>query len=112
MSSDPSDAPVYRSLAEQAKRLGPGRNGRPCHAATLTRWITQGCRTRGGGTIKLAARRMPGRWLVTDEALTAFFDAITRDRIGEPAVPAPSSAPAAREKAIDRAEALLEKAGV
>ena len=74
----------YRSLAEAAGQFPPFRNGRPVQVATLTRWITDGVRGRDGGPIKLRAKRLPGRWVVTDEAVAEFIEALTDDQTAAP----------------------------
>jgi hypothetical protein len=70
----------YRSLSEAAGGFPPFRNGRPVRVATLTRWITDGVHGRDGDRIKLRAKRLPGRWVVTDEAVAEFIEALTKDR--------------------------------
>jgi len=74
------ERPRLRSLSEAADQFPPSRNGRPVHVATLTRWITDGVRGREGEHIRLKAKRLPGRWVVTDEAVAEFIDALTKDR--------------------------------
>ena len=70
----------YRSLSEAAGQFPPFRNGRRVQVATLTRWITDGVRDRDGDRIKLRAKRLPGRWVVTDEAVAEFIESLTKDR--------------------------------
>lgn len=75
---------AYRSLSEAAGQFPPFRTGRPVQVATLTRWITDGVRARNGGLIKLKAKRLPGRWVVTDEAVAEFVEALTNDQTASP----------------------------
>jgi hypothetical protein len=65
------------SLAEAARRLPPGRLGRPVSASTLFRWIVAGLRVADGRTVRLQAIKIGGRWLTSAEALTRFAAALT-----------------------------------
>jgi hypothetical protein len=98
-------------LAEAARLIPSSRGDRQTHPATLTRWILRGVRLRNGQTLKLAARRYPGGWSVTRQALDDFVSALTADRCGAPP-PAAIEPPAARRKAHDRAEAGLDAIGI
>jgi len=111
---DAPPRPAYLALADAARLCPSLRSGKPTHPATLTRWILRGVRLRGGTLLKLAAKRFPGGWAVSKEALDEFIDAITRDRCGDPAAPAADEPrpPASRRRAIDAAERELERAGV
>jgi hypothetical protein len=103
--------PVYRSLAQFARRFPWNKESRPVHVATLTRWILKGCRASAGTRIKLRATRFPAGWRTTDEWVAEFLDALTADRAGL-AAPAPSSrAPDRRRRDIERAERELAAAG-
>jgi hypothetical protein len=77
-----SEHPAYHSLPELARRFPHQRSGRPIHVATLTRWIVGGVRGRDGNRIKLEAKRLPGRWIVSENALSEFVEAVTHDRSG------------------------------
>jgi hypothetical protein len=101
------DPLVYRPLAQALRRLGPGRNGRPPHIATGIRWGTDGVPLSDGSRLYLKVRRLPGRWVTTDEWVDEFIDALTRDRVGQDAAPAvrPSTA---RRKAIESADREAE----
>jgi hypothetical protein len=70
----------YRSLSEAAGLVPPFRSGRPVRVSTLTRWITDGVRGRDGVPIRLKAKRLPGRWVVADEAVAEFIEALTDDQ--------------------------------
>jgi hypothetical protein len=98
-------------LTEAARFVPSSRGDRPTHPATLTRWILRGVRLRDGRSLKLAARRYPGGWSVTRQALDDFVSALTADRCGGPA-PAAIEPPVARRDAHDRAEATLDAAGI
>lgn len=83
----------YRKLSEVGRRLPSFRNNKPVHPATITRWILEGVRLQDGSRLKLAAKRLPGGWVVSDEAVAEFIDRLTRDRAGEPATSSPPPAP-------------------
>src|SRR5438094_832673 len=46
------------SLRQAARRLPPGRNGRPCHPATVFRWIQEGARRPNGKRVYLDGVRL------------------------------------------------------
>jgi hypothetical protein len=81
-SIEPKASPqiIYRSLSEAARRFPSFRCGAPVHSATLTRWILAGVKDRDGNRIKLQAKRLPGRWVVTDDTISEFIEALTNDR--------------------------------
>lgn len=110
----PADAtiqtPTYRNLSQVARRFPPNRNDRPVHVATITRWITSGVLLSDGSRLKLDAKRLPGRWVVTDDAVTKFIDRLTTDRTGQP-TPPPVSTSVARRRASERADRELDKIG-
>jgi hypothetical protein len=100
-----------RSVSEIARTLPSCRAaGISTHPATLCRWITHGVRLCDGSRLKLPAVKSPGGWLVTPEDLDTFLDALTKDRLGEPA-PTPPSATAARQRELDRVSHELAAAG-
>jgi hypothetical protein len=111
---DPSGRPlaVWLGLAAAAHLCPSTRGGKPVHPSTLTRWILKGVRLQDGTLLKLAAKRFPGGWATTREALDTFINALTDDRCGEPVVaPAPRS-PSARARAIAQADRELERLGI
>jgi hypothetical protein len=71
-------------------------------------------RAADGSLVKLDARRFPGGWKVTDEAIDAFLDALTRAAIGDDLVSAPASRTSARrrERELARVDAELDRAGI
>jgi hypothetical protein len=117
MAPDHSDSPLtdqpiaYLGLAQAARRFPSFRSGRPVHTATVTRWITGGVRLSDGTVLKLAAKRLPGRWVTWDQAIEEFVDRLTADRTGDPP-PAPSHTSASRERALARADAELARIGI
>ena len=110
LASTAADRPRYYRIADAARSLYPVPN----HPATVTRHILRGVKLRDGSTVKLAALRTPGGWLVTAEAVDEFISAITRDRCGDPTAPTPDEhrPPAFRRRAVEAAERELERAGV
>jgi hypothetical protein len=104
----------YLSLAQAARRVPPTRQDRPVHVSTLTRWITKGVRKADGTLTKLKARRFPGGWKVTSEALDEFLDELTRAALGEnePAEPPTISTPAHRRRELERIDRDLDAAGI
>ena len=88
-----------RTLTAAAKSL-PNRP----NVATLWRWRTAGCRGVKLETILIGGRRMTSR-----EALTRFFDAVTKAADG---APLRTETPRQRERAIDRAEKRAAELGV
>jgi hypothetical protein len=105
-----SDSDRFWNLAEAARHLGAGRNGRPIHPATLTRWILDGVRLRDGGRLRLRAARLPAGWRTTASWLDEFIAALTADRAGGPAGE-PMPTPARRRRDHERAERELRRAG-
>lgn len=92
------------SFSEAAGRVPSFRPGRKTHVATLHRWAKQGVRG-----IKLDSARLGGRLVTSAEALQRFADALS----ATPAEPAPAiQPPAARRKAIERAESELDRIGI
>ncbi len=114
----------YLSLTQVARRLPPSRAGKPVHVNTVTRWILVGARLRDGCRLRLTAVRLPGRWVVTPEALEEFLAALTADRSAEPGAggvsgvptlgPRPSSVRPAGSgrKAAERIESELDRIGI
>lgn len=98
------------SLADAARRIPSFRPGKRTHPATLTRWILKGVSLSDGSTLKLAARRYPGGWSVTEDALRDFTDALTADRTGGPAQ-APRT-PAGRRRDLARVDRELAGLGL
>jgi hypothetical protein len=99
-------SPSYRTLSQVARSLG-------VHSSTVCRWVLRGAKLRDGTVLRLAAKRSPGRWLVSDEAIDQFIDILTRDRGGETAaVEAAPRSPAARRKAVAEADRALKAAGL
>jgi hypothetical protein len=98
------------SLAEAARGVPAGRNGKRTHLSTILRWILQGAKGPGGVRVKLEGLRLGGRWMTSREALQRFAEALTPDLAGKP--PRPPRSPAARERALRKADAELAKIGI
>jgi hypothetical protein len=96
------------SLAEAAKLVPPGRQGKSTHVGTLLRWVLKGCRAPNGGKVKLEAIRLGGKWATSSEALQRFADRLT-PRLDEP--PPVIRSFTARQRASKRAEKALIEAG-
>jgi hypothetical protein len=73
-----------RPVSEAARRITSTHTGKSTHPGTLTRWIKRGVRLSDGSVLKLAARRYPGGWTITDEAVDEFISRLTVDRTGTP----------------------------
>jgi hypothetical protein len=97
------------SLIDAARLLPPGRRGRPVTLSCLLRWVLTGVRTPSG-VVRLDAMRLGGRWLTSREALQRFAEKQTPN-LTEQASPAPRP-PAARERAVQRAEHELRQIGI
>jgi hypothetical protein len=97
------------TFLEAARRLPPGRRGRPVSSSCVYRWTRDGIRGPDGQRVCLEAVRIGGRWLTSLEAMQRFAERLTPQLDAGPA-PAPRS-PAARQRASERAEKLLEKEG-
>jgi hypothetical protein len=85
-------------IAEAARELYPV----PVHPSAVVRHLTRGCKLRDGSKVYLAGTVTPGGWVVTREAVEAFFARLTADRLG---------APAPRPASNARTEALLDAHG-
>jgi hypothetical protein len=66
-------------LAEAARMLPPGRNGRPVHVSSLVRAITSGVDGH-----RLEAIRIGRRWVTTVEAIQRWGEALAAGRVGGP----------------------------
>jgi hypothetical protein len=104
----------YLSLSQAARRIPPTKGERPCHVATLTRWITKGVRAANGSVVRLQARRFPGGWKVTAEALEEFLDKLTSAALDESdPTQAPTVRPSAqRQRVLEAIDRELDKAGI
>jgi hypothetical protein len=99
------------SLPQAARRLPPGRNGRPCHPATLFRWIHAGARRPSGERVYLDGARLGNRWLTSAEALQRFSDALTPPVASTDLRPTPRT-PLARRRASEQAGRKLDRIGI
>jgi hypothetical protein len=97
-------------LAEAAKLVPPGRQGKRTHLSTLLRWILAGSRNPAGERVCLQAVRIGGRWMTSRESLQRFAEALT-PRTDQPTPAAPRT-PTARQRASDRAAAELSRIGI
>jgi hypothetical protein len=104
----------YLSLQQAARRIPPTKGERPCHTATITRWIVKGVRSADGGTVKLQARRFPGGWKVTAEAIEEFLSRLTNTALNEtePADIPTTTISARRQRELDRVDRDLDEARI
>lgn len=92
------------TLSEAARSV-PGRSGkRGVSASSVWRWYKRGIREVKLETVLIGATRR-----TSSEALARFFQRVTAAADGEPA---PVRTPAARERAIRKAERELAEAGI
>ncbi len=99
------------TFSEAAKAL-PKVNGRRPHASTIWRWARKGIQG-----VRLETRRLGGRFVTSLEALERFTKTLAETSVDLPAAGqrAPASRPRTdlqRQRAIERAEAELTKAGI
>jgi hypothetical protein len=97
-------------LLTAAKRLPPGRGGRPVSVSCVLRWITHGVPGPDGQRIKLEGVRVGGRWLTSEEALARWAERLT-PRLDE-LEPVQLHTVAQRSRAAERAAKGLEEAGI
>lgn len=60
------------SFAQAARRLPPGRNGKPTAPSTLWRWTVQGVIARDGTRVFFEAVKIGGRAVTSEQALARF----------------------------------------
>lgn len=97
------------SLSQAARRLPPGRGGRPMHMSGILRWVLEGAKAPDGSRVRLEAMRLGGRWLTSVEALQRFGEALTpRLDDDRPTIRTPTQ----RSRAAERAARELEALGV
>jgi hypothetical protein len=90
-----------------ATKLIPGRRaGKNCAVETLYRWSTNGCRGVVLETIQIGVTRC-----TTREALQRFFEALTAQSAGNSS-PTPAPISRARRRDVERAERVLDAAGI
>jgi hypothetical protein len=98
------------SLAQAARRLPPGRRGRPVSLSCVLRWVLEGAPGPDGRRVRLEAVRIGGRWLTSAEALGRFAAALT-PRLTDESATAPRT-PRQRQRAADLAAKRLEEVGI
>lgn len=81
MTAIATDDPLL-SPTEAAAEVPPGRNGRPVHASTISRWIRMGV-TIDRTVIRLPAVRYPSGWKIRPSDLERFLRRLTAAAIGE-----------------------------
>ncbi len=106
----------FLTMAEAAKLVPPGRNGRPTHLGTIVRWIQHGCKSPTGRVERLRGYRLGGRWLTTQAELRDFMNRLTPDFEAETpptdATQVSVMAGAKRTRHHDRVAARLDHIGI
>lgn len=97
-----TEAPV--TLTAATKFIPRRRAGKKCAVETLYRWTTCGCRG-----VVLESVQVGGTRCTSREALQRFFDRLTAQSAGNPA---PPPAPRSNRRAVERAERVLDQAGI
>jgi hypothetical protein len=98
------------SLSQAARRLPPGRHGRPVTLGCLLRWALDGVPGPDNHRVRLEAVRLGGRWLTSVEALARFADRLT-PRLSDDSTSPTRCTPKQRERASERADRELDEAG-
>lgn len=89
------------------RAMYPGqREGRGLAASTVTRWILTGCTATDGSIVKLKATRIGYRWMIDEDDLQAFFDALGGREVDD--MP---RTPTERHRNSEAASRELEKIG-
>jgi len=83
------------TLQQAADRIPISRGGRPCHPATIWRWII---------SRKLEGTRIGNRWLTSVEALQRHSERETIAALGAEPAPLPTPGTKSRQKVIERAK--------
>jgi hypothetical protein len=94
--------------AKEAAKLVPGRDGGPSHVSKIIRALTRGSPGPGGERILLEGFRLCGGWVTSVEALERYAERLTPVNQAAPA----GRTPVARRRALERADAELDKLGV
>jgi hypothetical protein len=102
---------IWGQSAEKCTSRDKGLFDKPPHPSWFIRNGTSGAKMRDGSRKKLALKRLPGRWVVSEEAIREFIEGLTAARPGEPA-PANPAASASRERQLSRVDAELESIGI
>lgn len=74
-------------------------------------WINGGVKGPSGW-VRLAAKKLGGRWRIDPAAVSAFVDATTADALGETAPPPPTRQQARKKKQLAEAFAELRAMGM
>jgi hypothetical protein len=99
------------TLYEAARRLPPGRGGRPVSFSCVLRWITQGVPGPDGNRVKLEGARVGGRWLTSEEALGRWAERLTPHYDADPSHKTPT--PSQRRRRGEAAgKKLASEAGI
>jgi hypothetical protein len=99
----------FETLTQIADRIPGARGAKRVSPSTITRWILQGCPSRTGQRVKLAATRVGGRWCVRPVDLDAFFTALAGNTEAAPAINTTSQDRKACERAARANESLAKR---
>lgn len=97
------------TLTVAARRFPPTRAGRPVTLSCLLRWVLEGVKTVSGVRVHLEAARNAGRWVTSPAAIQRFIAAQNPESSEQMSV---GRSPGKRQRASERAERELEKAGI
>lgn len=111
------------SLSEAAAAVPALKGRKKLHPSTLWRWCRRGVKTRAGHRVRLRHARYGGIIGVTRADLSAFFNEVAEadlEHFDDALPPTPprwpstaeKSSAAARAKAIAKANAVLDAAGI
>ena len=95
------------SLTEAAKLLPCRRGGKRIHLSCLYRWTVSGCKGVVLESVQIGGTRCTSR-----EALSRFFTRLTAVVNLGSGVPPAMTSTVGRQRQIESAEAVLEKAGI
>ena len=99
----------YKSLTEIAEILPSIKHNKKLSEASLTKWITLGVRDMSGQLVRLEARRFPGGWKLTEQAVEEFLAKLTKTALDQFDPEDPKHKP--NERHLNRAPLMnLEKA--
>jgi hypothetical protein len=105
--------PATRRLCDvdgEGKPIEGTETLRPVSMACLLRWVIEGAQLDDGSRVKLEAVRLANKWISSAGALRRFIQAQT-PRLDDD-TPVSVRTPAQRKRAADRADQVLDAAGI
>jgi hypothetical protein len=91
---------ITLTAATKLKWLPRRRKGARPHLSTILRWVV-----RGVGGVRLEAWKVGNAWCTTERSLRGFFE-----KLAAGPTASPESAP--KRDDVERAEAVLDRAGI